>query len=81
MRNISRSKGKVTEILSRIRASLHVKNFLFSLNFNENRIFLTDFRKSPDVSNFMKIRPVRAVFFYTERQTDAQADRQTDRCT
>jgi hypothetical protein len=38
----------------------HVKYRLFLSDFNENWIFLTDFRKNPQISNFTKIRPVGA---------------------
>jgi hypothetical protein len=37
--------------------------------FNENWIFSTDFLKT-QISNFMKIRPVRAELFHVDGKTD-----------
>ena len=51
---------------------------LFFLEFNETWIFLTN-KKDTYVSNFMKIRLVRAEFFLRrDRRTDGQTDLQTD---
>ena len=37
---------------------LHVMYPQFLSDFNETRVFSTDFTKNPQISNFMKIRPV-----------------------
>jgi len=49
---------------------LHVKYRLFLSDFSETRIFQTDFSKNPEISNFMKIRQVRAKLFHMHGQTD-----------
>jgi hypothetical protein len=38
-------------------------------DFNENWIFSTDFSKNPQLSNFMKIRPMKAELFREDQQT------------
>jgi len=48
---------------------LHVKYPLFLSDFTETWIFLTDFRKDAQISDFMKIRPV-GVQFYVDRRLD-----------
>jgi len=58
------------EILSKVCVGLHVKYPLFFSDFSETRIFATDFRKNPQISNFMKIRSVGAELFQTDGQTD-----------
>ena len=56
---------------------LHVKYPIFLPGFNENFNFLDRFfSKNPQISNFMKIRPLGAELFYADKQTDRQADRQ-----
>jgi len=80
VRNISHSKGKITEILSQICARLHVKKFLLLL-IVMNIEFSQHISEKSWLSNFMKIRPAGAEFFYSKRQTDAQTDRQADRET
>jgi hypothetical protein len=42
--------------------SLHVKYPLFLSDYNETLIFATDLRKSPQISNVIKLRPVGAEF-------------------
>jgi hypothetical protein len=59
---------------------LHVKYPILLLDFNETN-FLYRVSKNPQISNFMKIRPVGAELFHAERQTGGQTDRQTDRHT
>jgi len=39
-------------------------------DFHETCIFSTDIKKSTPISNFVKIRPVRAEFFHVDRRTD-----------
>jgi hypothetical protein len=58
---------------------LHVKYPLFLSNFNETRIFSTDFSRNTQISNFIKIRGVEAELFYAEEETDRQTDGRTDR--
>ena len=55
---------------SKTYIELHVKYPLCSSDFNENRIFSIDFRKSIQTSNFMKIRPVGAELLYEGGQPD-----------
>jgi len=49
---------------------LLVKYRLFLSDFDETLIFLTYFRKNPQISNFMKIRQVGAELFHADGQTD-----------
>ena len=43
---------------------------VFLSDCNETSLFLIDFRKNTQVSNFMKIRSVGAEFFHADRRTD-----------
>ena len=49
---------------------LHVKNLLFLSDLNETWIFQVNFRKNPQISNFMKIRPLEAELFHADGQAD-----------
>jgi Fe-S-cluster formation regulator IscX/YfhJ len=40
--------------------------------------FLNIFSKNPQISNFVKIRPVEAELFHEDRQTDGRTDRWAD---
>jgi len=57
------------EDISIIYTGLHVKYSLFLLDFNETKT-LTDFKKNPQISNFIKIHPVAAELFHADRQAD-----------
>jgi len=48
---------------------IHVKLRLFLSDFNETRIFSTDFQKTTQASNFMKIHPLGAKLFLADGQT------------
>ena len=48
----------------------YVKCPLFLLDFNETWIFSTDFRKKPQISNLIQIRPVVAELFRADGQTN-----------
>ena len=48
---------------------LHVKRLVLSSDFNQIKIFSTDFNTSPPISNLREIRPVGAALL-THRQTD-----------
>jgi len=58
-----------TGILSQIHTEHHAKCLLFFSDFNPASIFSTDFRKMLKL-NFMKIRPLRAEMFHTDRRLD-----------
>ena len=49
----------------------HVEYLLFLSYFNGTLLFPTDFRgkKTPQIPNLMKIRPVGAVLFHADGQT------------
>jgi hypothetical protein len=49
---------------------IHAKYPSFLSNSNETYFFLNKFSKDIEISNFMKIRPVGAELFHTDRQTD-----------
>ena len=66
-------QDELREILSQIYIGLHVKYPLFLLDFNETSICSTDFPKNTPVSNFMKIRHVRAELFHVDGETDRLA--------
>jgi len=49
-------------------AGLHVKYPLLLSDLNETWIFSIDFSKNNDISNLMKILPVRAELFHADRR-------------
>jgi hypothetical protein len=56
---------------SKMYIGLHAKFRLLLADFNETGIFTTDFRKKNNqISNFMKLHPVAAELFHTDRRTD-----------
>ena len=63
LRRTERDKDK------KMRINLHVKYPQRLSDFNEEMNFHGIFSKNAQISNFMKIRPVRAEFFHAE-QTD-----------
>ena len=60
----------MSEIWWNICIGLHVKNPLFMSYFNETLIFSTFFKKSNQISNFMKIRPLEAELFHADIPKD-----------
>ena len=55
---------------------------LFLLNFNNTWIFSTDFFfLNPQISNFLKIRPVEAGLFHADGRTGSRADGRTEEQT
>ena len=48
---------------------IHVKYPLFLGDYNGTCIFSTNFRKIPQISNFMKIRPVGVEMFHADGRT------------
>jgi len=50
----------------------HVQYPLFLSDFNENCIFSTVFSRNPQISNFIKIRPVGAELIHANGRTDGQ---------
>jgi hypothetical protein len=48
---------------------LHAKYPLFLSDVHETRIFLEEFSKNTQISNFMKILPVEAELFHADGQT------------
>jgi hypothetical protein len=50
---------------------LHVKCSLFLSDFNYTWIFLGNFSKNSQISNFMEIRPVGAELFHANEETDS----------
>jgi len=49
---------------------LHIKYPLFLSDFNETWIFLTNFLKNPQISNFIKILSVGAELFHVDGRMD-----------
>ena len=54
--------------------SLHVKRPLFLLDINDTWIFLTDFSKNTQISNFMQIRPMGSELFHAEEWAGGQTE-------
>jgi len=63
--------------MSDIYIGLHVNYPLLLSDFNTCWIFSPDFENT-QISNFMKIRPVRTKLFCVDGRTDEKTDRQTD---
>ena len=49
---------------------LRVKHPILLSDFNKTLKFIDRFSRSPQIPNFMKIRPVRAELFRADRRTD-----------
>jgi hypothetical protein len=47
---------------------VYVKYTLFLSDFNQPWIFFTEFRKNPEILNFMKIRQLESGLCYANRQ-------------
>jgi len=65
VRNISHSKKNSA---SYYHKCTYVFTNVFLTDFNETGILKTDFRKNLQMSNFIKIRPLRAKMFHEDRQ-------------
>jgi len=72
LRNISHSKVKITEILSRMYVRLHVQNSLYLSNFKKTWILSTDFSKK-----ILKCQ-ISWKFIQWEPSFCIRTDRQTD---
>ena len=60
---------------------LPLKYSLFSSDFSETKMFSICFReKKAQISSLIKIRPVGAKFFHTDRQTDMEISRFSQFC-
>jgi hypothetical protein len=64
----------MSNIFSKMYFGLNVKYPLFLSYFNETWIFLTDFLKTSQILNFMKIYPEGAKLFHANRHTDRGTD-------
>jgi hypothetical protein len=51
----------------------YVKYQLLLLDFNDTWIFSTDFSKMAQISNFIKIRPLRAELFHAGEHDEANS--------
>ena len=58
------------DTIKKIYIGLHVKYPLCSSDFNKNLNFLDIFSKNHKIQNFVKMRPVEAEMFHTDRWTD-----------
>ena len=56
---------------------LHLKRLTFLHTFNQTWIFLTDFHKSPPISNFIEIYPVGTMLIHVQ-WADRHMDKHTD---
>jgi len=61
---------KMSEHMLQMCLGLHMKHSLLLSDFNETRIFATDFRKMQK-QNSMKIRPVGGELLLADRLTDS----------
>ena len=73
--HISHLKKKREGYDKKMYISLHVKYPLKLSDFAETWIFLTDFKKNSQISNFMEIRPVGAELFHAARRAGGRTDR------
>jgi len=63
-------RDKFSKIFSYMYVGLHVKYTSFFSDFNETWIFLDGFFKNTQISNFVKILPMRTQLFHADGQTD-----------
>jgi len=55
------------------------KSPIILVRFERNLNIPNGFSKSPQIKNFIKIRPLKAELFYADGETSRQADRDTDK--
>jgi len=60
-------------MIKKIPSGLHVMYPFFFSDFNETWIFSTVFAKNTQISNFVKIRPVRAELFQVDRHDESNS--------
>ena len=60
-------------MLSQMYVGIHVKYWLFLVDFSESWTCLTDFSKNTEVSDFLETRPL-GVELHADRRMDGQTD-------
>ena len=61
---------EMSHVILKMCNGLHVKYSLLLSDFDKNMNFLNRLSKNPQISNFMKIRPVGAELFHADGRTD-----------